>query len=52
MSLRSTLSDVWNRFQGEFFPALAEEVGSPAGEPLAPRPGSPGSIPARCEMTL
>ena len=27
MSLRSTLSNVWNRFQGELFPALAEEVG-------------------------
>ena len=26
MSLRSTLSNVWNRFQGELFPALAEEV--------------------------
>lgn len=27
MSLRSILSNVWNRFQGELFPALAEEVG-------------------------
>ena len=27
MSLRSTPSNVWNRFQGELFPALAEEVG-------------------------
>ena len=27
MSLRSTLTNVWNRFQGELFPALAEEVG-------------------------
>ena len=27
MSLRSTLSNVWNRFQGELFPALAAEVG-------------------------
>ena len=26
MSLRSTLSNVWQRFQGELFPALAEEV--------------------------
>ena len=27
MSLRSSLSNIWNRFQGELFPALAEEVG-------------------------
>ncbi len=27
MALRSTLSNIWNRFQGELFPALAEEVG-------------------------
>ena len=27
MSLRSTLANVWNRFQGELLPALAEEVG-------------------------
>ena len=27
MSLRSTLSNIWNRFQGELFPELAEEVG-------------------------
>ena len=27
MSLRPTLSNVWNRFQGEHFRALAEEVG-------------------------
>ncbi len=27
MSLRSTLSDAWQRFQGEPFPALAEEIG-------------------------
>ena len=27
MSLRSTISNVWHRFQGELFPALAEEVG-------------------------
>ena len=27
MNLGSTLSDIWQRFQGELFPALAEEVG-------------------------
>ena len=27
MTLGSTLSDIWHRFQGELFPALAEEVG-------------------------
>ncbi|MDE0474760.1 MAG: transposase [Gammaproteobacteria bacterium] len=27
MSLVSTLTDIWNRFQGELFPELAEEVG-------------------------
>ena len=27
MSLRSTLSNIWNRFQGELFPELAEEIG-------------------------
>ena len=26
MSMRLTLSNVWNRFQWELFPALAEEV--------------------------
>ena len=26
MSLGSILSDIWHRFQGELFPALAEEV--------------------------
>ncbi len=26
MSLRSTLSNIWNRFQGELFPELADEV--------------------------
>ena len=27
MNPGSTLSDIWHRFQGELFPALAEEVG-------------------------
>ena len=27
MALSQTVSDIWNRFQGELFPALAEEVG-------------------------
>ena len=27
MTLSLTLSDIWHRFQGELFPALAEEVG-------------------------
>ena len=27
MSLKSTLSNIWNRFQGELFPELAEEIG-------------------------
>ncbi len=27
MSLHSSLSNIWNRFQGELFLALAEEVG-------------------------
>ncbi len=27
MSLRSSISDAWRRFQGELFPALAGEVG-------------------------
>ena len=27
MALSSTISGLWNRFQGELFPALAEEVG-------------------------
>ncbi len=27
MTLGSTLSDLWHRFQGDLFPALAEAVG-------------------------
>ncbi len=27
MSLKSTLSNIWTRFQGELFPELAEEIG-------------------------
>ena len=27
MSLNSTLSNIWTRFQGELFPELAEEIG-------------------------
>ena len=27
MPLNSTLSSIWNRFQAELFPALAEEIG-------------------------
>ncbi len=27
MTLGSTLSDLWRRFQGDLFPALAEAVG-------------------------
>ena len=36
MNLGSKLSDFWRRFQGELFPALAEEVGVPSIYSIVP----------------